>query len=130
MVNLSSSSCTSCESHSCIAPESDRSVIAATRSIGTINSIGITTSYTYTNMKGVFHENFLMVFLYAHNIVCIFKSQSYLPTLKFFVIAFSKTLLNASTMPFTYGWYGVLLWWWIWNSLVKFSMVLLMKCVP
>jgi hypothetical protein len=123
--NLSSSSCTSCDSHSCIAPESDKICDRCDARLGTINSIGITSSYPYTNLNGVCPVNFLLVVLYAHNTIGILKSQSSLPTLQIFFIAFSRTLLNASIVPFACGWYDMLFWWWIWNYSIKDAIVLL-----
>jgi hypothetical protein len=88
--------------------ESERSMIVATHGLGTINSIDITPSYPYTNLKGVFLVNFLLVVLYAHNTTRNLKSQSSLHTLQIFVNAFSRILLNSSTVPLACGWYGIL----------------------
>jgi hypothetical protein len=66
-----------------------------------MNSIGITTSCPYVNLNGVCPVNFLLVVLYSHNTVGIFKSQSSQLTLQTFVSACSRILLNASTIPFS-----------------------------
>jgi hypothetical protein len=109
MTNRSSSSCNNCENISSTALESERSAITATCRLRTINSIGITTSCPYTKLKGVYPVKFLLVVLYVPNNVWILKSQSSLPILQIFVSAFSKILLKDFNIPFSLGWYGVLL---------------------
>jgi hypothetical protein len=81
-------------------------------------------------MNGIFPINVLHVVLYSHNTTGIFRSQSSLLTLQIFVDAFSRILLKASTIPFSYGWYGVLFWWWTSNSLFIALILLLMKWFP
>jgi len=108
MVNLSSSICSSCDRNSSIVPECEIFVISMTRMLGTKNSIGMNAFYPYTNMKGVFPINLLLVVLYAHNTTGTLNSESSLPTLHVFVSAFSRILLNAYTMPLACGWYGIL----------------------
>lgn len=68
--------------------------------LGTMYFIDMTTSYPYTKLKGVWPVNFLHVVLYAHNVVGILRSQSFLFTLHTFLSAFSIILLKASTVPF------------------------------
>jgi hypothetical protein len=61
------------ENLSSTMPESEISVITTTCRLVTINSIDITTSFPYTNLKGVYPVNFLIVVLHAHNIVGTLK---------------------------------------------------------
>jgi hypothetical protein len=44
------------------------------RRLNTMNFIGITASWTYTNLNGVYPVNFLLVFLYTHSTTGILKS--------------------------------------------------------
>jgi hypothetical protein len=101
MTNKSSSSYNNCDNISSIATDSERSTITAMNKIDTINSIGITSSFPYTNLKGVWPVKFFLVVLYSHNNAGILKSQSSLYMLLIFVKSFSKILLKASTVPFS-----------------------------
>jgi len=130
VTNWSSSSSTSSDSLFSIAKEYVSSTMATMHRLGTINSIGITASWPYINPNGVYLVNFFLVVLYAHNTAVILKSQSSQITLQTFVNACSMILLNASTMPFSRGWYKVLFWWWIWNSSVNVAIVLFTKWFP
>ena len=60
------------------------------------------------HFKGVCCISFLDVFLYAHNRDGMLSSKSSFMELHTLVNAFSNTLLNTSTNPFSYGWYKVL----------------------
>jgi hypothetical protein len=76
-------------------------VIVYVRRLGTINSNRTTASCSYPNLNGVCPIKLLHVVLYAHNTTGIFKSQSSLLTMQFFVQAFSKILLKSYTLQFT-----------------------------
>jgi len=65
--------------------------------------MGIIASKPYAKKNGVSHAIFLHVVWYAHSIAEILKYQSSRFTLHIFVSAFSRILLNASTVPFARG---------------------------
>ena len=106
------------------------SVNVAILKMGTIYSIGMSTSCPYTKQKGIFPINFFHVVLYSHNTTWIHKSQSFMFTLHTFVRAFSYILLKALTVPFTWGWYSVFFWGCTWNYSVYASIALCNKCEP
>jgi len=124
---LSSSSSISSNSLFSTAPKFVSFAIAVMRRLGTINSIGITTSCPYVNLNEICPIDILHVVIYGHNIVGIFKSQSSWLMLQTFVSACSIIILKASTVPFSWGCYGVLFWWWILNSFVNVAIVLFKK---
>ena len=115
-------------------PTSIISLIAASLRLGTMYSINEfhrhKTSFPYTNMNGVWHVNFWQDVWYSHSTTKFLWSQSSLWTLQIFVNAFSRILLNASTTPFSYGWYGAVFMCWICNSSVNYLVNWLAKCVP
>ena len=96
-------------------------VMVTTLRLGTTYSIGMTTSFPYTNLNGVCHVNFLHVVWYSHSTTEILWSQSSLLMLQTLVSAFSRIVLNASTTPYACEWYGVVFLCSIWNSSVSSS---------
>ena len=126
----SSSSCISCATHFSSATLPSIPVATAMRRLGMMYSIGITASFPYTNLNGVFPINLLKVVRYADITKGIFKCQSSRLALHTFVSACSNILLNASTIPFSYRWYGVLFLCCIYNSYVSTLTVRFMKWLP
>ena len=107
--NLSSSNSIKSSNIFYVAFSSVKFVIVATIKLGTMNYMGSATSIPYTNLKGVWPINLLNVVLHSNNTIGSLWSQSSHCILQIFVNAVSKILLNASTIPFSYKWYGVLL---------------------
>lgn len=105
-------------------------VISVTQRLGTRKSIGMTASLSQTSWNGVHYVSFLDVVLYSHSTVGISSSQSWHVTLHTLVSGFSNTLFNALTVPFVYGWYEVLVWWWIINFSINMQIIELIKWVP
>lgn len=124
------SSSSSCASRFSKALQSAMPVIIAIRKLGTMYSMGMTASLPYTNWKGFWPVNFLHVVQYAHSTAGMGKSQSFHCALQTLVNAVSKILLNASIVPFTCRWYGVLCWWYIWNSSVSALIVSFRNSFP
>ena len=76
-----SSKCISWSNISSTSSTSVISVSTSTLKIGTIYSIGMTTSFPYTSWNGVWTVDFLHVVRYSHSTTDIFWSQSSLHTL-------------------------------------------------
>ena len=130
-IKWSSSSWTNYSMHYSNASVSSIPVVIAMRKLGTMYSMGMTASFPYTSLNGVCPVSLLQVVWYAHNTTGIFKSQSSCLALHTFVNTISNILLNASTFPFAYGWYGVLFLCCTCNSYVSaFTVRYLMHGIP
>ena len=70
-----SSSCINYAMCSSSVASSSMPIMVAMRRLGTMYSIGMTASFPYNNLNGIFPINLLQVVRYAQNNVGIFKSQ-------------------------------------------------------